>query len=54
MLAAWSKLREQIAAFDKVIRAEVKQSRECRLLMSVPGIQWAQAQPALGAAHWLT
>jgi transposase len=38
MLAAWSKLREQIAAFDKAIRAEVKQSRECRLLMSVPGI----------------
>jgi transposase len=38
MLVAWSKLREQIAAFDKAIRAEVKQSRECRLLMSVPGI----------------
>jgi transposase len=35
MLAAWSKLREQIAAFDKAIRAEVKESRECRLLMSV-------------------
>jgi transposase len=38
MLAAWSQLREQIRAFDKAIRAEVKQSRECRLLMSVPGI----------------
>src|SRR5271168_3546535 len=38
MLAAWSKLREQIAAFDKAVRAEVKQSPECRLLMSVPGI----------------
>jgi transposase len=33
-----SKLREQIAAFDKAIRAEVKQSHECRLLMNVPGI----------------
>jgi transposase len=38
LLAAWSKLQEQIAAFDKAIRAEVKQSRECRLLTSVPGI----------------
>jgi len=38
MLAAWSKLREQIAAFDKAIRVAVRQSRECRLLMSVPGI----------------
>ena len=38
MLAAWSQLREQIRAFDKAIRAEVKQSRECRLLMSVPDI----------------
>ena len=35
---AWSKLREQITAFDKAVRAEVKQSREGRLLMSVPGI----------------
>jgi transposase len=38
MLAAWSKLREQIAAFDKAIRDEVKRSPACRLLMSVPGI----------------
>jgi len=38
MLAAWSKLREQIAAFDKAIRDAVKRSPECRLLMGVPGI----------------
>ena len=38
MLAAWSKLREQVTAFDKAVRTEVKQNRECRLLMSVPGI----------------
>jgi DNA-binding NtrC family response regulator len=31
-------LREQIAVFDKAIRAIVKQSPTCRLLMSVPGI----------------
>jgi transposase len=38
MLAAWSKLREQVTAFDKAVRTEVKQNRECRLLMSVPGL----------------
>ena len=38
MLVAWSKLREQIAAFDKTVRDEVKGSLDCRLLMSVPGI----------------
>jgi len=38
MLAAWSRLREQIAIFDKAIREEAKESPVCRLLMSVPGI----------------
>ena len=38
MLTAWRRLREQIAALDKAIRAIVKQSATCRLLMSVPGI----------------
>ena len=38
MLTAWRQLREQIAVFDKAIRAIVKQSPTCRLLMSVPGI----------------
>jgi transposase len=38
MLAAWRGLREQIAAFDKAVRALVKASPTCRLLMSVPGI----------------
>jgi len=38
MLAAWSKLREQIAAFDKTVREDVKGRPDCRLLMSVPGI----------------
>jgi transposase len=38
MLAAWRQLREQIVVLDKAIRAIVKQSATCRLLMSVPGI----------------
>jgi transposase len=38
MLAAWRQLREQIATFDKAVRALVKASSTCRLLMSVPGI----------------
>jgi transposase len=38
MLAAWRQLREQIAIFDKAVRALVRQSPTCRLLMSVPGI----------------
>jgi transposase len=38
MLAAWRQLREQIAAFDKAVRAQVKSSPACRILMSVPGI----------------
>ena len=38
MLVAWRQLREQIAAFDKAVRALVKSSPTCRLLMSVPGI----------------
>jgi transposase len=38
MLAAWRQLREQITAFDKVIRALVRSNSACRLLMSVPGI----------------
>jgi len=38
MLAARSKLREQIIAFDKAIRAEVKRSPACRLLMTAPGM----------------
>jgi transposase len=38
MLTAWRQLREQIAVFDKAIRAIVKQNPTCRLLMSVPGI----------------
>ncbi len=38
MLAAWRQLREQIAAFDKAVRALAKANPTCRLLMSVPGI----------------
>lgn len=38
MLVAWRQLREQIAVFDKAVRALVKASPVCRLLMSVPGI----------------
>ena len=38
MLAAWRQLREQVAAFDKEVRALVKADPTCRLLMSVPGI----------------
>lgn len=38
LLATWRHLRQQIAAFDKVIQALVRNSPECRLLMSVPGI----------------
>ena len=38
MLSAWRQLREQIASFDKEVRALVKADATCRLLMSVPGI----------------
>lgn len=38
MLVAWRQLREQIAAFDKAVRARVKADPTCRLLMGVPGI----------------
>ena len=38
MLMAWRQLREQIAVFDKAVRALVKSNPICRLLMSVPGI----------------
>jgi transposase len=38
MLAAWRQLREQIAAFDKEVRALAKNDPTCRWLMSVPGI----------------
>ena len=38
LLAAWRQLREQIAAFDKAVRALAKASPTCRLLRSVPGI----------------
>jgi transposase len=38
MLAAWRQLREQIASFDKAVRALVKSEPTCRHLMSVPGI----------------
>ena len=38
MLVAWRQLREQIAEFDKQVRALTKKDPTCRLLMSVPGI----------------
>jgi transposase len=38
MLIAWRQLREQIAVFDKAIRALVKSNFPCQLLTSVPGI----------------
>src|SRR5271166_4159875 len=38
MLTAWRQLREQIAVFDKAVRALAKKDPTCRLLMSVPGI----------------
>ena len=37
MLAAWRQLREQVAVFDKAVRALAKADPTCRLLMSVPG-----------------
>lgn len=42
MLMAWRQLREQIAAFDKAMRALAKSSPTCRLLMSVPGLDIAK------------
>jgi transposase len=38
MLIAWRRVREQIAAFDKAVRALARTSPACRLLMGVPGI----------------
>lgn len=38
MLATWRQLREQIAVFDKAVRGLARQSPDCRLLMSVPGV----------------
>ena len=38
MLVAWRQLRQQIATFDKAVRALVKSSSACRHLMGVPGI----------------
>ncbi len=38
MLMDWRHLREQVAAFDKAVRALAKASPTCRLLMSVPCI----------------
>jgi transposase len=38
ILTTWRLLCEQIAVFDKTIRALVRESPDCRLLMSVPGI----------------
>jgi transposase len=38
MLVAWRQLREQIAVFDKAVRARVRADPVCRSLMSVPGI----------------
>jgi transposase len=38
MLAAWRQLRQQIATFDKAVRALVKSNPTCRHLMGVPGI----------------
>jgi transposase len=38
MLVAWRQLREQVAAFDKEVRALAKKDPTCRVLMSVPGI----------------
>jgi transposase len=38
MLIAWRQLRQQIVTFDKALRALVRHSPACRLLMSVPGI----------------
>ena len=35
MLAAWRRLREQIAVFDKAIRILVRSNSACRLLMSI-------------------
>lgn len=38
MLEAWRALRGQVAACDMALRREAKARRECRLLMSVPGV----------------
>jgi transposase len=37
-LEAWRGLRRQVAAYDLALRAEAKERREARLLMSVPGV----------------
>lgn len=38
MLATWRQVRDQIKAFDKAVRALVRKSADCRLLMTAPGI----------------
>jgi len=38
LLVTWRQLRQQITAFDKAVRQQVKMDPVCRLLMSVPGI----------------
>lgn len=38
MLEAWRGLRRQVAAYDLALRAEARDRREVRLLMSVPGV----------------
>lgn len=50
MLEAWRALRGQVAAYDAALRREAKERRECRLLMSVPGVG-AITSLAFASAH---
>ncbi len=38
LLTTWRLLRDQITAFDKMIRSVARENPDCRLVMSVPGI----------------
>jgi transposase len=51
MLEAWRALRDQVAAYDVALRAEARARRECRLLMSVPGVGAITALAFASAVH---
>ena len=38
MLTAWRQLREEVAIFDKVVRALTKSNPTCRLLLACPAL----------------
>jgi transposase len=49
MLATWRYLRSQVAVFDRQLLSVAKSRRECRLLMSIPGIGYISALAFIGA-----